>query len=86
MQIAVGDGVEGARLGQFDLCPHDWLGEEVQTVGAELSPCQLDRQLGAFGDIVERDPGDVMLDRVGVRDAGADADFDFEVSGVTGNR
>ena len=70
--------MEGAGLGQLDLGFQDWLGEDIWAVGAELCPCQFDWQLGAFSDIVERNPGDVMLDRVGVRDAGADRDFDLD--------
>ena len=46
-------------------------------MGAELCPCQFDWQLGAFGDIVERDPSDVMLDRVWMGYLFTDADFDL---------
>ena len=63
MQITVGDGVEGAGLGQLDLCFQNGLGEDIGAVGAEVGAGQFDRQLRAFGYIVERDPGDVMLKR-----------------------
>lgn len=67
--------MESARLGQLDLCLQDRLAEDVWAVGAELCPSKFNRQLGAFGDIVERDPGDMMLDRIGVRNLLADGDF-----------
>ena len=80
MLIAVGDGMEGEGVGgwrswKFYDCSQDWLDEDVGAVGGEFGAGEFDWQLRAFGDIVERYPGDVMLDRVGVGDAGADADF-----------
>lgn len=47
-------------------------------VRGELHDGQFNWQLGVFGDIVERDSGDVMIDRVGVRDLFSNRDFDFE--------
>lgn len=85
MQIAVGDGVEGAMRVEVGGCSwretdfsfQDWLGEDLGSVGAKLRPCQFNRQQGTLGDIVERNPGDVMLDLVGVGDLLADRNFDF---------
>lgn len=77
MQIAVGDGMEGTGLGQTDFCLQDRLGKDIWAMGAELRPCQLYWQFGAFGNIVERDPDDVMLDRVGVGYLFANGDFHF---------
>lgn len=62
-------------LGQLDLCFQDRLGEDIGAVGRELGARQLEWQLGAFGDIVERDPSDVMLDRVGVGYLLSNGDF-----------
>ena len=85
MQIAVSDGMEGAMRVEVGGCSwretdfsfQDWLGEDLGSVGAKLRPSQFNWQLGTFGDIVERDPDNVMLDRVGVRDLLADRNFDF---------
>lgn len=87
MQIAVGDGVEGARLGQLDLCLQDRLGEDIWAVGTELRPSKFDWQLGTIGNVVERNPGDVMLDCVGVGDLFADSNLYFvEIAGSRGHR
>lgn len=51
------------------------LGEDILAVGTKLCPCKFDWQLGTFGNIVECNPGNVMLNRVGVRDLLADGDF-----------
>lgn len=77
MKIAVGYGMKSAGHGQFDRCLQNWIGEGIWAVGSKFGTRQLNWQLRAFGNIVERNPGDVMLDRVGVRDAGADANFNL---------
>ena len=85
MQIAVSDGMEGAMRVEVGGCSwretdfsfQDWLGEDLGSVGAKLRPCQFNWQLRAVSNIVKRDPGDVMLDCIGVRDLLPDRNFDF---------
>ena len=47
-------------------------------MGAELCSCQFNGKLRAFGNVVERDPSDVMLDRIGVWDLLADSYLYFQ--------
>ena len=63
------------------------LGEDILAVGTKLCPCKFDWQLGTFGNIVECNPGNVMLNRVGVRDLLADSNLYFvEIAGNRGHR
>lgn len=67
--------VGGWRSWEFYDGFQDWLGEDVGAVGGEFGTGEFDWQLGALGDIMERDPGDVMLDRVGVGYLLSNGDF-----------
>lgn len=56
-------------------------------MGGKLGAGEFDWQLGTDGNIVDRDPGDVMLDRVGMGYAGADSNLYFvEIAGSRGHR
>ena len=72
------------RSGKCDSCLEDGSSEEVGTVGAEFGAGKFNWQLQTVRDEVERRPGNVVLERVRVRNLLSDWDLNF--NGGNGKR
>ena len=85
VEVAIGSGVEGAGEGEGDAEAGGGGGGgragrigERGTVRREVGAAKLDGGVGSLGDEMKRDPADVMLRGVGVRNFLADVDLDVE--------
>ena len=68
MKITVRHCLQGAGFGQSDSSLEYWLRQHFRPVRRKFRPCELNRQLRSFCRVVKRNPCNMMLDRIRVRD------------------
>lgn len=78
MEIAVCYCANSTRLGYADCCLENGLGKCVLTMGGEIGTGQFNGDLRSIGNVIERNPGDMMFNRIRVRNLLAYGNLDFD--------